>query len=101
MVLIHNNRHEELNFLKALAKQNRLNTTVVLKVLVLTHRVLLYCPFLEVKHLISLYRNVITSWREIEQHQIKESTDRVRCVFFSKLIQTYAEALLEKANLVV
>ncbi len=67
VVLLHTNRSEELSFLKALAKQNRLNTTIVLKVLGLTHRVLLYCPFLEVKHLLSLFRNVSANWREIEQ----------------------------------
>lgn len=100
-MILHNNRHEELAFLKALARQNRLNTTVVLKVLALTHRVLLYCPFLEAKHLVSLFRNVVSSWCDIEMQQIKEPTDRVRCIFFSKLIQSYAEALLEKTNLVV
>jgi hypothetical protein len=31
---------------------------------------------------------------------VKEKTDRVRCIFFSKLIQSYAESLLEKANLI-
>jgi len=100
VVILHSNRHEEISFLKALAKQNRLNTTIVLKVLALTHRVFLYCPFLEVKHLLSLYRNVSANWREIEQQQIKEPTDRARCIFFSKLIQAYADVLYEKANLV-
>lgn len=73
---------------------------MVLKVLALTHRALLYCPFLEVKHLLSLFRNVSTNWREIETQQIKEPTDRARCLFFSKLIQAYADVLHEKASLV-
>jgi hypothetical protein len=32
VILVHNNKNEELTFLKALAKQNRLNTTITLKV---------------------------------------------------------------------
>lgn len=67
--------------------------------LTLTHRILLYCPFLDIKKLLSLFRNVQQNWREIEQNLIKEQSDRTRCLFFSKLIQTYAEVLLEKTNL--
>ena len=68
--------------------------------LTLTHRILLYCPFIDTKKLLSLFRNVQQNWHEIEQNQIKEPSDRIRCLFFSKLIQTYAETLLEKANVV-
>ena len=66
VILLHNNKNEELTFLKALAKQNRLNTTITLKVLLLTHRMLLYCPFIDLKNLLSLFKNVAANWREIE-----------------------------------
>lgn len=87
VVLLHMNRLEERTYLYALAKQNyRQNTTVALKVLVLTHKVMLYCPHMEAKPLISLYKKVLETWTDIEQRKICEPSDRTRSAFFSLLI---------------
>jgi hypothetical protein len=38
-------------------------------------------------------------WAEIETRKLKDESDRYRCIYFSKLIQQYCEALIQKFSL--
>jgi len=42
-------------------------TTVALKVLMLTHKSQLYCPFLELPPLVPLYNSIMRNWININE----------------------------------
>jgi hypothetical protein len=99
---IHNQKDLERAFYLALATSEYKTLTIVaLKALAVTHKLYLYCPFLEPKSLRSFYEKVANSWKEILKNKIRNSNDSFRCEYFGKLICSYAFYLDSKCAMAV
>jgi hypothetical protein len=63
-------------FYHAIAKQDyKTITTVALKALILTHKSQLYCPFLDLNPLKTLYGSIQRAWIQINDKKIREAKD--------------------------
>jgi hypothetical protein len=61
---------------QAMAQQDfKTITTVALKTLILTHKLQLYCPFVDLKPLATLYSSVKKSWDAINDQRIRNPKD--------------------------
>jgi hypothetical protein len=81
-------------FYHSIAKQDyKTITTVALKTLILTHKSQLYCPFLDLNPLKTLYGSIQKAWSMINDKRIRESKDQFRCEYFARLASMYSEFL--------
>ena len=101
VVLLHNSpSSEHITYLRAISSLDKLLVSVALKVLVLTHRAMLYCPFINPAPFEKLYSKMHNTWKEINEKQIGNSADKWRNPYFTRLVYQYSEILLGKVQLV-
>jgi hypothetical protein len=81
---------ERAFYLALATSEYKTSTIVALKTLAVTHRLYLYCPFLEPKSLRSFYEKISLNWKDIVKNKIRNSSDSFRCEYFGKLICAYA-----------
>ena len=71
-----------------------------MKLLILAHRTMLYCPFISPLPLDSLFKQMAQKWKEIQVNQIANPKDVLRTPFSTRLIYQYAEVIVDKVKLV-
>lgn len=86
-VVLHNNpSSEHITYFRAISSLDKLLVTVALKVLILTHRAMLYCSFVNPTPFEKLYQKMSDTWKEINDKQIGNSADMWRNPFFTRLV---------------
>ena len=98
-MLVNNDDQKHQTFYRSLLNLDRTQTVVGLKLLILAHRIMLYCPFISPLPLESLFRQMTQKWKEINLNQIGNPKDVMRTAFSTRLIYQYAEVIVDKVKL--
>ena len=86
-VVLHNNpSSEHITYFRAISSLDKLLVTVALKVLILTHRAMLYCSCVNPTPFEKLYQKMSDTWKEINDKQDGNSADMWRNPFFTRLV---------------
>ena len=87
VVILHNGPpSEHITYFRAISSLDKLLVTVALKVLVLTHRAMLYCSFVNPAPFEKLYRKMSDTWKEVNEKQLGNSADMWRNPYFTRLV---------------